>query len=117
MEIILKTDIRFPTLNQWYAGNHWTVRNKQKKDVSKELKSMLAGVVFPPFDHIEVSYHFHFKRRDVDNTITAIKFLLDTLKEMGYIVDDTPEYVREVHLVFEKSMPVNTQFYKIKFIR
>lgn len=41
--------------------------------------------------------------RDVDNAVISAKFCLDTLKEHGYIPDDSPEYVSQVILECKKG--------------
>lgn len=80
-----------PSLNQFYAGKHWTIRSKKKSEywsyIAKELDS-LDRFHMERFS-IDVRYNCRY---DVDNAIVCSKFLADYLRNNGYVDDDTPKY-------------------------
>lgn len=82
-----------PSLNQFYAGKHFAVRQKYKKEYNEHIKKALAE-----FDQFYSETYkidiVHNTRYDCDNVILAIKFLADYLKENGYATDDTKRYFK-----------------------
>jgi hypothetical protein len=87
-EIIIK-DLPKISLNEWYAGKHWTFR-KKIKDTYKLLirRAKLSG-------KYKVEYEFHFKSRPLDctNTIAMVKMIEDILFE-----NDDYKHILEVSL-------------------
>lgn len=105
---VVITDV--PSLNKYYAGGHWTVRNKQANKFHAQVKSQLHEKEIPSPHAVRVVCDSH-SRLDLDNRILAVKFTLDALKEMGYIKDDSPKFVKEIHIRDDPEMEKNT--YKI----
>lgn len=77
------------SLNEWYAGMHWTVRKKIKDTFEKDILSQIAG---QQEDYetlqdmikrggLKVSYVFYFKTRPLDcsNCVAMIKIIEDVL--------------------------------------
>ncbi|MFA6570774.1 MAG: hypothetical protein WCT77_06000 [Bacteroidota bacterium] len=70
---IVYCDLPKISLNKWYAGTHWTQRDKLKQQYKRIIKQ--ESVKFP----IIVTYKFYFKSRplDADNCIAMIKLITD----------------------------------------
>jgi len=101
IEIIGRTS----TLNDWLGGIHWRKKADEKKVWTNLIYTELLKQKFPkklptPFELW--TYQYTKRIRDVDNTIVATKFFLDTLVQARYIEDDTPRYVSCVHLFSRK---------------
>jgi len=102
----LEADGLAPSLNAFYAGMHWS---KRKRIVDEWHTIFWASMVEsklpkPLKTPITVSVTQFCKRlRDVDNAVISAKFCLDTLKEHGYIPDDSPQYVERVILECKKG--------------
>ena len=82
-----------PSLNKFYAGKHFAVRMKYKKDYNVHIKEALSQI--DPFfaDTFKISM-VHNTRYDCDNAILTIKFLADYLKDNGYVTDDSKKYFK-----------------------
>ena len=88
---------KFPSLNSYinacrinrYAGA------KMKADVERDISWFLKDL--PRFEN-PVEIHFHWiegnKRRDLDNSCFAKKFILDALVKCGKLKDDNRRYVQ-----------------------
>ena len=81
MEILLRGMTKI-SLNEWYAGNHWTKR-KQIKDSYRWLIRSQFKNVLPKAAQYVVEYEFCFKTRPLDatNTIAMIKMIEDIIFE------------------------------------
>ena len=112
------TTYKFPSLNEWYSAGKWGKRSKDTKLGKGDLKLHLEDFSINfTFDYINVEYHYYYKRRDCDNTITEIKYLLDSITDKGWIVDDSPKFVKRVTLFYNETLPVNTQKFIINFYK
>ncbi len=82
-----------PSLNKFYAGKHFAIRMKYKKDYNVHVKKQLEA--FDKF-HAETFKIdiVHNTRYDCDNVILVIKFLADYLKDNGYVNDDSKKYFK-----------------------
>lgn len=82
-----------PSLNQFYAGRHYSVRQKYKKEYNAEIKN-----VFDRYDKFFADTYkidlVHNTRYDCDNVIITIKFISDYLKDNGYVTDDSKKYFK-----------------------
>lgn len=97
MKIILEKE-RPISLNQYYAGMHWSKRSEEAKRVHYLMMSKIQrGVTFfkNPVE-IEVTCYFKSNPMDADNIVA--KLYIDGLKGK-VLVDDTPKYVKGVKLV------------------
>ena len=97
-EIILKGLPKI-SLNEWYAGKHWTKR-KTLKDKFKWIVLSQCKTVFPKTSQYIVSYEIVSKNRpiDADNTIGMTKLLTDILFE-----DDKWDIITQVCLSSKKG--------------
>lgn len=87
------------SLNEWYAGNHWTKRAKIKKDYTWIIKSQCLDVL-PKTGRYEIDYVFYFERSPLDasNTIAMVKMIEDVLFE-----DDKWDVVRKISIISNKD--------------
>lgn len=96
---------RMPTLNSWLSGTHWRTKHNQKKEWQETIGWALKSAKFPeklePF-WLEVTM-FTTRMRDHDNCVIGAKFFLDSLKDGGYIEDDSPKYVKGLTLQWQKA--------------
>ena len=79
-EIIKIYDLPKISLNEWYAGKHWTER-KKIKDIYKILIRSKCKIVFSENKKYNVSYEFNYKKNPLDatNTIAMTKMIEDVL--------------------------------------
>ena len=86
-----------PSLNKFYAGKHFAVRIKYKKDYNEHIEEQLKA--FDKF-HAETFQIdvVHNTRYDCDNVILVIKFLADYLKDNGYVNDDSKKYFKGLNI-------------------
>jgi hypothetical protein len=86
-----------PSLNQFYAGRHYSVRQKYKKEYNAEIKN-----VFDRYDKFFADTYkidlVHNTRYDCDNVIITIKFISDYLKDNGYVTDDSKKYFKSLSI-------------------
>lgn len=102
-----------PSLNQFYAGKHFTIRQKYKKEYFNELEK--AFNQYQDFSAETFSVHvFHNSRYDTDNCILAIKFTADYLRHRGWVKDDTKKYFKYLSIRVDEDLPKD--IFKIKLI-
>ena len=110
IQIILR---KIPSLNQFYASKHWSVRKKYKDTLLKEINAQLSQCDKVAFTQVEVTFCCNY-RMDLDNCIMGVKFGLDALKEWGAILDDSPKYVKKVTIREDKEIPKGTGLLTIR---
>lgn len=103
-----------PSLNQFYAGKHFAVRQKYKKEYNAHIKKALEE-----FDQFYSETYkidiVHNTRYDCDNVILAIKFLADYLKDNGYVTDDTKRYFKGLNIrVKQDDEPIEKNEIQVK---
>ncbi len=95
-----------PSLNQWYAGNHWSKRKKVADEWHKAVKYLCMQYQIESFTKpviITTQTLLPTKRaRDVSNCFAANKLAEDGLVKAGILKNDTPEYV--VRHIVEKPV-------------
>jgi len=90
--------------NKAYAGQHWAVRKKQADlfhQALLEFKNKYEIEEYP----ITTTFIFRFKGRllDVDNCFYMAKLLIDGMRGINLIKDDTPKYINEISITVEKG--------------
>lgn len=98
-----------PGLNDIVDANRsgWAVGARQKKSVQKILRMSWIGKEKTCFSgSVKIIVRFYEKnlRRDDDNVFGGLKFILDTLQEMGIIKNDSPKYA---HVLPERFLDRN----------
>ncbi len=70
------------SLNDWYAGTHWTKRKQIKDNYKLIIKSQFKGVLSKN-NQYQVSYSFIFKNRPLDpsNCVAMLKMIEDIIFE------------------------------------
>ena len=106
IEITLK-DLPKHSLNEIYAGKHWTKRNKIKNTYKLIVKSQFKDVLTKDKTY-KVYYEFGFKSRPLDtsNTVYMLKMIEDIIFE-----DDTYKIIPEINI---KSYKSKEDFVKLK---
>lgn len=102
-EIVLTLG-KVPSLNSFYAGSHWTKRKKAKDAALETIKGQLGFNQGAAYNSFRVRAYVRY-RYDLDNSIIAVKFTSDALKTLGWIIDDSPKYFRELLLVWSPDVP------------
>lgn len=105
-EITLKLG-KVPSLNSFYAGSHWTKRKKAKDAALQKIKLQLENNPGAPYNSFAIVARVRY-RYDLDNSIIAVKFTSDALKTLGWIIDDSPKYFRQLVLVWSRDIPKDT---------
>lgn len=102
-----------PSLNQFYAGRHFTVRQKYKKEYFNALEEAFKNYdeFFAETFEIDV---FHNSRYDTDNCILAIKFTADYLRHRNFVKDDTKKYFKKLSIGVQEDLPKDIFKVKLK---
>ena len=105
--IITLKDLPKVSLNKWYAGTHWTARNKMKNNYKLIIKSQFKKT-FPKDMSYECEYVFNWKKNPLDasNCVAMVKLIEDVLFE-----DDKYDIVIKITIQSKKS---TEEFVKIK---
>ena len=79
---------------------HWAVRRKMKREIAAELEEKVMPLLLKseiPFQkcHITITRHIlgRHKFMDPDNLVGSMKMLIDAMRDLDIIDDDTPEHV------------------------
>ena len=103
-----------PSLNQFYAGKHFSIRLKHKKEYFAALEEAFKD--YEDFTAETFSIHVsHNSRYDTDNCILAIKFTADYLRHRGWVKDDTKKYFKYLSIKVDEDIPKTVFKVKIKF--
>lgn len=111
-EITLKLG-KVPSFNSFYAGSHWTKRKKAKDAALETIKSQLDSNKGLPYNSFTIFARVRF-RYDLDNSIIVVKFSSDALKTLGWIIDDSPKYFRQLVLVWSEDIPKDSAIVEIR---
>ena len=87
------------SLNEWYAGNHWTKRKSIKDKYYWIIKSQFKDVLSKS-ERYHVSYSFYFKTKPLDasNCIAMVKMIEDIIFE-----DDNYKIIKSITIESHKS--------------
>jgi len=110
--ITIKLRCVFPSLNRWYAGSHWSARHKTKQELQGMILAALMRTPGVKFTTFRVHYRYNNKF-DCDNTITAIKIFVDTMKTAGIILDDSPKYFKGLCIEYDKGLEYNEHYFEV----
>jgi predicted nuclease of restriction endonuclease-like RecB superfamily len=90
------------SLNKFFAGKHWTIRNKIK-DQFHVLFGQLLSKKYNMVDKYSVTLEYN-SRLDPTNTIILIKIAEDYLRHINILTDDTKKYCKKVTIIPDESM-------------
>lgn len=110
---------RLPSLNDYTRAcrSHWSKGAEYKRDVEADIiwqiraarnKGTLHPVACKIVLHVE--WHESDQRRDVDNIVSAKKFILDAMQKAGIIPNDNRKYVAGV---YDEIIDDTTDFVKV----
>jgi Holliday junction resolvase RusA-like endonuclease len=86
-----------PSLNTVYAGKHYAVRQKYKREYSEHIR--LAFEQIDSFSAEAFGLHiYHNTRMDCDNLILCIKFLSDYMVTNKMVPNDTRKHFRHLSI-------------------
>lgn len=97
------------SLNKFYSSPHWTLRNKEK-DFWKGFFAKMPIKNNRKIDKFQLTLYYN-SRLDADNTILHCKFLIDYLRSIGLLIDDTKKYYKGVHIIPDETL--NKKHYKL----
>lgn len=102
-----------PSLNEFYAGKHFSVRTKYKNEYFKILDSVFADIDAFHCEVFRIDV-LHNTRLDCDNVILAVKFLADYLRHCGMVENDNRRYFKSFSIgVEEDAEVVRKDFLKV----
>jgi Holliday junction resolvase RusA-like endonuclease len=81
-----------------YAGAG--VKKKTQRQIILILRPQVKGRNFTEKVNIRIEYYEKDMRRDEDNVMSAAKFILDALQDIGLIQNDSRKYVHLTQEVF-----------------
>ena len=98
--IIELKDLPKISLNEWYAGKHWTKRKAIKDKYYWIIKSQFKDVLSKDKKY-QVNYTFYFKLKPLDasNCIAMVKMIEDILFE-----DDNYKVVEKITISSKKGL-------------
>jgi len=99
------------SLNKFFAGKHWTIRNKIK-DQFHTLFGRLLNKKYKMVDKYCVTLEYN-SRLDPTNTIILIKIGEDYLRHINILTDDTKKYCKKVTISPNETM--GKKHYKLSF--
>lgn len=104
---------KVPSLNAFYAGKHWIVRQKAKNKFKSEILDQLNQYDPIKLKSVTIRAEVNY-RYDVDNCIMVVKFAMDAFKEWGGIDDDNPKHFNKLQIVYNELLPKDSA--KVFFI-
>lgn len=97
---------RLPSLNDYVRANraHWSKGADFKKTVEADIiwqirAAVNKGTLRPVTSKVKlvIDWHESDQRRDVDNIVSAKKFILDAMQSAGIIPNDNRKWVSNIH--------------------
>ena len=81
--------------NTYYAGSHWSIRDKEAKRVHALVRAALDPELEPFTGRVSIQITAYVKNKPMDCDNLAGKLYVDGLK--GWVIDDdTPDYIESV---------------------
>jgi len=117
---------RLPGTNELVSANRnsWQRGSSQKKNYTLWCeacikKSLRNKTIIPPYKRVDlyITWYEMNARRDPDNIIGGLKYLLDGAVKSGAIPDDSQKYIRNIHSFIEvdkKHPRVEVEFKEVK---
>lgn len=104
--IRVEIPLKLPSLNEYIAAcnKHRMAGARFKKNVEEDIGWYINKL---PEYKKPVEIHFHWiegnQKRDIDNIMSAKKYILDAMVKAGKLIDDKPKYVPKVSDEFSYS--------------
>lgn len=103
IRIEIKTNHRFPSLNEWYSGKHWTARKKQKEAGRAVISRHLLQHIQKRVKTFTIKVK-HNVKYDCDNCIPVVKITADTLVYLGIAIDDTNKFFKGFSIEYDAEV-------------
>ena len=97
--------------NKFYAGTHWTTRNKIKDNYHMVFRSLLKKAKVPKFNEFKIDVLFN-SRHDCDNIVATLKLFVDCLKG-EYTPEDNTKFFKGFSINFDPTLNKNTVVFQI----
>jgi hypothetical protein len=94
---ILEFELPKISLNEWYAGTHWTKRTKIK-DTYRLLIAAKTHQTFTAPCHVEYRFTFRSRPLDCSNAVAMVKMIEDCI-----FPDDSYKVVRSIKISSDKG--------------
>ena len=102
------SDMKPISWNSLYSQKHWTYRKKLKDSWRNFFTERLNQFDKMFAERFEVQLIAN-SRADIDNIGIMAKFFVDSLNNMGWIIDDSPKYYKKISIISDKeNMKPNT---------
>jgi len=80
------------SINEFFRNRRNLAYSTYKKRITKAIQS--SGEARHKFTEFSALFRFPKSRKDLDNHSAFAKAFIDSLREAGYITDDSPKYYR-----------------------
>lgn len=99
MQVILKNLPKI-SLNEWYAGSHWTKRQEIKDQYKLIIRNQFKNVLSKD-NYYHVNYDFRFKSKPLDatNCVAMLKLIEDLIFE-----DDSYKIIHYISITSTKYL-------------
>ena len=116
---------RLPGLNDYTDAcrSHWSKGARMKREVEEDIGWHILAArgahklrpVHGPVS-LAIEWHERNRRRDLDNIVSAKKFILDAMQKMGIIPNDDRDHVRAIsdEIVDDDKDFVIVRLYEVK---
>ena len=116
---------RLPGLNDYTDAcrSHWSKGARMKRQVEEDIGWHILAArgahklrpVHGPVS-LAIEWHERDRRRDLDNIVSAKKFILDAMQKMGIIPNDNRDHVRAIsdEVVDDDKDFVVVRLYEVK---
>lgn len=104
------------SLNDYYSSSHWSNRHRLVKKYKPMLQVMLEKAGVPQMEEYAMVILYN-SRHDPDNVVGLEKLVLDTMKKMGLIIDDSKKYYKFMAILPEPEFKQNTFEFNIVKIK
>ena len=94
-------------------SNHWRKLKPKYDKLKSDLKDLIEEKNPPKFSEIDSMVYYN-GRIDLDNTIINHKGFIDLMVTLGYLPDDTKQYVPKISIEYAKDLPKGTIVFAIK---
>lgn len=110
MKQVLKIPFKLPSFNDYNnicRRNKWEANNFKKGVQGDIVWAIKKSKLLKCYKAVKVNFIWieRTKKRDIDNVMSAKKFILDALVTANILINDSPKYVCEItdKLIYDKN--------------
>lgn len=100
------------SLNKFYSGGDWRVRNGIVKKYHPIFKDLIKTKDIPRMEEFGLLIEYN-SRHDPDNITGTEKLFMDAVKEMGIVEDDSKKYYKLYSVYPNLSLKTNTIIFNL----